>query len=62
MIQSTKDEYVTEADYKALDAAAKPPKKLVLIEARNHRFTDRRAELQNEYLAALAWIQEHLPH
>ena len=62
MIQSTTDEYVTEGDYQALDAAAKPPKKLVLIRAHNHRFTDRRAELQKEYLAALAWIQEIVPH
>src|SRR5262249_16799119 len=50
MLQSTKDEYVTEADYKELDAAAKAPKKLVLIQASNHRFTDRRKELHAEYL------------
>ena len=57
MIQSRKDEYVPEADYKALDLTAKQPKKLVLIDASNHRFTDRRRDLEREYLAALAWIQ-----
>jgi type IV secretory pathway VirJ component len=61
MIQSRKDEYVPEADYRALDVAAKPPKKLVLIDASNHRFTDRRRELEREYLSALAWIQSVRP-
>jgi dienelactone hydrolase len=58
MLQSKKDEYVSEADYREMDAIAKPPKKLVLIDASNHRFTDRRKELRAEYLAALAWIQQ----
>ena len=56
MIQSTKDEYVTEADYRELTAAARSPRKLVLIEASNHRFTDRMQDLRREFLAALAWI------
>jgi type IV secretory pathway VirJ component len=58
MLQSKKDEYVPESDYRELDALARAPKKLVLIDASNHRFTDRRKELQAEYLAALAWIQQ----
>ena len=57
LIQSTKDEYVTEQDYRALEAAARDPKKLVLIEASNHRFTDKLPDLRREYLAALAWIR-----
>lgn len=56
MIQSTRDEYVPEADYRKLDAAARQPKKLVLINAANHRFTDTQPELRTEMLAALAWI------
>lgn len=58
MLQSRKDEYVPEADYHELDSRAKAPKKLVLIDASNHRFTDRRKELRAEYLGALAWIQQ----
>jgi dienelactone hydrolase len=58
MLQSRKDEYVPEADYRALEAQAKAPKKLVLIDASNHRFTDRRKELRAEYLAALVWIEQ----
>jgi dienelactone hydrolase len=58
MIQSTTDEYVRQEDYERLEAAAAAPKKLVLIDARNHRFTDRRMELRAAYLAALDWIQD----
>jgi type IV secretory pathway VirJ component len=57
MIQSTKDEYVPEAQYRLLEETAKAPKKLVLIDARNHRFGGKHAELRHEVLNALAWIQ-----
>ncbi len=60
MIQSTRDEYVTAADYAALDAAARPPKQLHLIAAGNHRFTDQIPELHRQVLAGLAWIDA--PH
>jgi dienelactone hydrolase len=60
LIQSMRDEYVTERDYRALEASARPPKKLVLIDAANHRFTDKIAELRNQYIAALAWIQSNV--
>jgi type IV secretory pathway VirJ component len=61
MIQSTRDEYVTEADYRQFEKVARDPKKLVLIDAGNHRFTDRRKELQVEILGCLAWMREHQP-
>jgi alpha-beta hydrolase superfamily lysophospholipase len=56
MIQSKKDEYVTPADYEKFRAIAKEPKQLVLIDASNHRFTDRRAELSRAFAAGLEWI------
>jgi alpha/beta superfamily hydrolase len=56
MIQSTRDEYVTEADYRRLEATAREPKRLILIAASNHRFTDRLPELQQQIRAGLAWI------
>lgn len=56
MIQSTKDEYVTEREYRELEAAARQPKRLVLIDASNHRFTDKLDDLRREYERALAWI------
>ena len=60
MIQSTKDEYVTEADYRAIEGAARAPKRLVLIDAGNHRFTDRLSVLRQHVVAGLEWIQT--PH
>jgi type IV secretory pathway VirJ component len=56
MIQSMRDEYVTEADYRLFQRVAREPKRFVLIDASNHRFTDRRPELQREVLGCLAWI------
>ena len=56
MIQSTKDEYVPEADYRAIEMAAREPKRQVLIAASNHRFTDRIAELRVAYADGLSWI------
>ena len=56
MIQSTRDEYVRESDYRAMERAARDPKRLTLIEASNHRFTDRIPQLRRAYSDALAWI------
>jgi hypothetical protein len=58
MIQSTTDQYVRRVDYELLEATAENPKKLVLIDARNQRFTNRRNELRSAYLAALDWVQQ----
>ena len=57
MIQSTKDEYVKEPDYRAFEREAGPPRRLVLIDASNHRFTDRLPLLRQQVLAGLAWIR-----
>lgn len=57
MIQSTKDEYVKEADYRLFERLAGPPRRLVLIDASNHRFTDRLPLLRQQVMAGLAWIR-----
>jgi alpha/beta superfamily hydrolase len=57
MIQSMRDEYVGGADYRDLDHAARSPHQQVLIDASNHRFTDKIPELQRAFERALAWIQ-----
>ncbi len=57
MIQSIKDEYVTEADYRTFERLARRPSRLVLIPAGNHRFTDKRPELRVQILAGLAWMK-----
>jgi fermentation-respiration switch protein FrsA (DUF1100 family) len=56
MIQSTRDEYVPEADYRAFEKAARSPSRLMLIDSSNHRFTDRLPELRKAYGEALEWI------
>jgi pimeloyl-ACP methyl ester carboxylesterase len=61
MLQSMTDEYVSESDYRTFERIAREPKKFVLIKASNHRFTDRRKELQAEVLGCLAWMREHQP-
>jgi hypothetical protein len=56
MIQSATDEYATDADRARLFAAAKPPRKMMMIDSANHRFTDKLPELRTELLAAIAWV------
>jgi dienelactone hydrolase len=56
MSQSRKDEYVTPEDYERFRATARDPKQLVLIDASNHRFTDRRKELSAAFAQGLGWI------
>ena len=58
MIQSRKDEYVPVADQERFRTVAKEPKRQILIDASNHRFTDRRAELSAAYKAGLDWIAQ----
>lgn len=55
MIHSTKDEYVEEGDYRRFESVAKDPKRLILIDAQNHRFTDKVPQLKEQILAGLAW-------
>lgn len=56
MIQSTKDEYITPAEREQLRTIARDPKQMILIDASNHRFTDRRNELGSAVTAGLDWI------
>lgn len=57
MLQSRKDEYVPESDYLQMARVTNEPKKLVLIDASNHRFTDRLPELRRAYDDALTWVR-----
>lgn len=57
MIQSRKDEFVPERDFRMFEQVASSPKQLVLIDASNHRFTDRKPELKNQIRAGLAWLK-----
>ncbi len=57
-IQSTHDEFVPLATAKSLFAAAPEPKRLFLIDASNHRFSDKRDELRARLNEALQWLAQ----
>lgn len=55
-IHSTHDEYVSIADVQRVVGNAREPKKLWIVEASNHRFSDNRPELERRLLEAIGWI------
>ncbi len=56
-IHSTHDEFLPLDKAKAMFARAGDPKKMWVIEASNHRFSDNRNELNRCILEALDWIK-----
>jgi fermentation-respiration switch protein FrsA (DUF1100 family) len=55
MIQSSEDEYATQADRTRLLVAAKAPKKMIMVDGGNHRFTNKLPELRTQLVAAIGW-------
>ncbi len=53
---STHDEFLPLEKAKAMFSLAGNPKKMWVVEASNHRFSDNRSELDRCLLEALAWI------
>jgi fermentation-respiration switch protein FrsA (DUF1100 family) len=60
-IQSTHDEYVPLAVVRAVMRRAREPKRLWVVEASNHRFSDNQGEFNRCLLDALAWIRSQGP-
>ena len=60
-IQSTHDEFVPVAEINRVMARAGEPKKLWMIEAADHRFSNNEPEFDRRLIEALAWISEHAP-
>ena len=58
-IHSTHDEFLPLDKAKAMFARAVEPKRMWVIEAANHRFSDNRDELDRRILEALDWIRSH---
>ena len=58
-IHSTNDEFVPVPVVQKVMAAAEEPKKLWIITAADHRFSDKLPELDRTLLEAIAWIQQH---
>src|SRR5262249_33682954 len=60
-IHSTKDEFVPLAEVQRVMAAAKDPKKLWVITASDHRFSDNITEFDRRLMEAIAWINQNTP-
>jgi fermentation-respiration switch protein FrsA (DUF1100 family) len=60
-IHSTSDEFVPVADIERLIDRAAGPKKLWLVKAADHRFSDNETELDARVVEALTWIAQNHP-
>jgi len=61
-IHSTRDEFVPLPEIQRVIAAAKEPKRLWIIDAADHRFSDNMTELERRLLEAIAWVTSKSPH
>ena len=55
-IHSTQDEFVPLSQVQKILDAAKEPKKLWIVKASDHRFSDNLAEFDRRLLEAIAWV------
>jgi alpha-beta hydrolase superfamily lysophospholipase len=56
-LHSTHDEFVDLPQIQGILAQAREPKRLWVIEAANHRFSDKQPEFQRRLKEAIAWIE-----
>ena len=61
VIHSTHDEFVSIDELNRVVAAAKEPKKLWIVKASNHRFSDNLGEFDQRLLDAIEWIAKNQP-
>jgi Bacterial virulence protein (VirJ) len=60
-IHSTQDEFVPVTEVERVFAHATEPKRLWIVRASNHRFSDNLDEFDRRLLEAVAWVQAHGP-
>jgi fermentation-respiration switch protein FrsA (DUF1100 family) len=60
-IHATHDDFVPVPEITAILAEAREPKRLWLVEAADHRFSDNRDELWRRLLEAISWIASTPP-
>jgi fermentation-respiration switch protein FrsA (DUF1100 family) len=58
-IHSTRDEFVPLSEVQKVFDAASEPKKLWVVKASNHRFSDNLQEFDRRLLEAVAWIRQN---
>lgn len=61
IIQSTTDEFVPLRDVQRIVGNAGEPKRLWMVTASDHRFSDNRAEFGARLLEAIDWVTQHAP-
>jgi fermentation-respiration switch protein FrsA (DUF1100 family) len=61
-INSSQDEFVPVADVRRIIDAANEPKRLWIIKASDHRFSDNQAELDRRLIEAIAWVRANASH
>jgi fermentation-respiration switch protein FrsA (DUF1100 family) len=61
-IHSTHDEFVPVAEIDRVMARAGEPKKLWMIEAADHRFSNNEPEFDRRLIEALTWVSQHASH
>lgn len=55
-IHSSKDEFVSVDEIRRVMVSAREPKQLWIVDAKDHRFSDNQAGLQQKLFEALAWV------
>jgi len=60
-IHSTHDEFFSVADIARVLDRAGDPKRLWIVNASDHRFSDNLEEFDRRLLEAIAWVNEHTP-
>ena len=61
-IHSTRDEFVPLREVQRVIDAAREPKRLWIVEASDHRFSNNMTELERRLLEAIAWVTSKSPH
>jgi alpha-beta hydrolase superfamily lysophospholipase len=59
IMQSTHDEFVPLADTRRMFAQASEPKRLWIIDAANHRFSNNLSEFDTRLMEAIEWVQRN---
>jgi fermentation-respiration switch protein FrsA (DUF1100 family) len=60
-IHSTRDEFVSVADVQKVFQRAQAPKKLWIVNASDHRFSDNTAEFDRRLVEAIEWVKQNPP-
>ena len=60
-IHATHDEFVPLPEVQRILAAARDPKRLWIVRAADHRFSDNLTEFDTRLLEALAWVRQQAP-